>query len=96
MLESKFQARLIVRLREMFPGCVILKNDPSYLLGILDLSIFYGDRWAMLECKAELTSKLQPGQPYYLQLLNEMSYAAIICPENEEEILREVQQALAP
>lgn len=96
MSESKFQARLVKKLRAMFPGCVILKNDPSHLLGIPDLSVFYGNRWVMLECKAAYDSPVQPNQPFYVEKLNGMSYAAFIYPENEEEILREVQQALAP
>lgn len=71
----------------MFPGCVILKNDSAYLQGIPDLVIFYGDRYAFLEAKASETSKIQVNQPYYVELLNRMSFAAFIYPSNEEEVL---------
>lgn len=96
LLESEFQARLIKKLRKLFPGCVILKNDSSHVQGIPDLSIFYGNRWAMLECKAAYDSPERVNQRYYVETLNEMSYAAFIFPENEEDVLREIQQALSP
>jgi hypothetical protein len=93
VLESRYQKLLIVTLRRRFPGCVILKNDPGYLQGIPDLVIFYGDRWAMLEVKASATAPLQPNQDYYVPMLNEMSFAAFIFPENEEAVLSDLQRA---
>lgn len=96
MLERDYQAKLIKKLRVLFPGCVILKNDSSYLQGIPDLTIFYGDRWAMLEVKPDEKSRTQPNQPYYVELMNEMSFAAFVFPSNEQEILRALQQALKP
>ena len=51
MLERNFQSKLIKELKERFPGCMVLKNDPNYIQGIPDLSIFYKDKWATLECK---------------------------------------------
>lgn len=96
MLESAYQAKLIKKLQRLFPGCVILKNDSGYLQGIPDLTIFYGDRWAMLEVKSDENSPTQPNQPYYVELMNEMSFAAFVFPSNEQEILRALQQALKP
>jgi hypothetical protein len=94
MLESAYQSKLITKLRSLFPGCVILKNDTDYMQGILDLSIFYGPRWAMLEVKASARSPEQPNQRYYVEQLNEMSFAAFIYPENEKEVLDDLEQAL--
>jgi hypothetical protein len=94
MSESKFQSELIRKLRLMFPGCVILKNDPSYLQGIPDLVIFYGSRYAFLEVKASETARVQVNQPYYVELLNSMSFADFIYPSNEEEVLCALQRAL--
>lgn len=93
MLESDFQAKLIKELRELFPGCFILKNDTSYMQGIPDLTIFYGERWAVLEVKAFAKAPHQPNQDYYINLFDAMSYAAFIYPENKEEILRGLQSA---
>jgi hypothetical protein len=95
MRENTYQAKLIKRLRRMFPGCVILKNDSSYLQGIPDLTILYGDRWAVLEVKVH-PEDLQPNQEYFIRFLNEMSFAAFIHPDNEEEVLDALQQALQP
>lgn len=94
MLESVYQARLIKRLKRMFPDCVILKNDSGYAQGIPDLAIFFGDRWAMLEVKPSEDAPIQPNQPYYVELLDRMSFAAFIYPENEGEILDALQHAL--
>ena len=93
-LESLFQRLLIDELEEMFPGCVILKNDSSYRQGMPDLVVLYNDRWAMLECKKNSKSRPRPNQPYYVDMLNDMSFAAFIYPENKEEVLRDLQQAL--
>lgn len=92
-LERDYQSDLIKKLKHLFPGCLILKNDPTYLQGILDLSIFYKDRWAMLEVKASASSPEQPNQRYYVELLDAMSFAAFIYPENEEEVLDALQQS---
>lgn len=96
MTENRYQAKLIRRLHAMFPGAVILKNDAQYQQGILDLTILNGDTWAALEVKAYLGAPQQPNQDFFLQRMSEMSFAAIICPENEEEVLSALEQALAP
>lgn len=96
MLERDYQARLIKKLRAMFPDCVILKNDTDYMQGIPDLTILYRDKWAMLEVKAYEDAPFQPNQEYYIDLLNDMSFAASIYPEIEEEVLRELQLAFEP
>jgi hypothetical protein len=96
MRENKFQSDLRKRLSEMFPGCFILKNDPTLLQGVPDLTILFNDRWAGLEVKRSASSPFEPNQEYYISVWNEMSFAAVIYPENEEEVLRGLQQALRP
>lgn len=93
MLESTFQANLIKELRIRFPGCLILKNDAGYLQGIPDLTVFYGKHYAMLECKKSAKAPHRPNQDYYVEMINNMSYAAFICPENKEEILDAMEEA---
>ena len=93
MLESSFQGQLIKELKKMFPGCIVTKNDSSYIQGIPDLTIFYKDKWATLECKQNARAKRQPNQEYYVGLMNEMSFSRFICPENKEEVLYELQQS---
>lgn len=90
--ENRFQADLIKELKDTFPGCVVLKNDSSYCQGIPDLLVLYKDRWAMLECKRDKNSSHRPNQDYYVGMLDEMSYARFIFPDNKEEVLHELQQ----
>ena len=92
MLESSFHGQLIKELKKMFPGCIVTKNDSSYIQGIPDLTIFYKDKWATLECKQNARAKRQPNQEYYVGRMNEMSFSKFICPENKEEVLYELQQ----
>ena len=92
MLESSFQAQLIKDLKKIFPGCIVTKYDSSYIQGIPDLTIFYKDKWATLECKQNARAKKQPNQEYYVGRMNEMSFSKFICPENKEEVLYELQQ----
>lgn len=91
-LESGFQDRLKQDLEYMFPGCLIMKLDSSYIQGIPDLLILYEDKWAVLECKKYASARKQPNQEYYVDMLNDMSFAAFIYPENKEEVLYELQQ----
>lgn len=93
MLENKFQASLIKKLRCMFPGCIVLKNDPNYLQGIPDLIILYQDKWAALECKRNNGASHQPNQDYYVGKMNDMSFSSFITPENEKEVLDALQRS---
>lgn len=93
MKESKFQSNLIKELKERFPGCYVLKNDANYIQGIPDLSVFYKKHWAMLECKNSNKSHHQPNQDYHIDILNGMSFASFISPENKEEVLNEMEQS---
>ena len=96
-LERDFQKKLIQELKALFPGCIILKNDPNYIQGFPDLTILYKNHWALLECKRSereaREDETRPNQPYYIRTASEMSYASFIFPENKEEVLYELQQA---
>lgn len=93
MRESQYQTKVIKKLKEIFPGCMILRNDPQYLQGVPDVLVLYRGTWAALEVKLALDSEIQPNQSYYVELMNAMSFAAFICPENEEDVLHGLQQA---
>ena len=94
MLENKFQAKLIKRIKDLFPGCIVMKNDSSYIQGIPDLLVLYNNKWASLECKKSANARKQPNQEYYVGKMNEMSFSRFICPENKEEVLHDLQSAL--
>jgi len=91
MKESAFQAEVIRDLKDIFPGCIVLKNDPNYLQGFPDLLILFRNRWAALEVKASYLAEHQPNQDYYVDLLDGMSFAAFIFPENKDAIFNELQ-----
>lgn len=91
--ENQYQARLIRKIKRRFPGCQLLKNDPGYQQGMLDWILLFDGFWASLEIKASASAKVQPNQEYYVRKLNDMSFAAFIYPENEDEVLNALQQA---
>lgn len=91
MLENKFQANLIKKLKKQYPGCIVMKNDSSYIQGIPDLLVLYKDKWASLECKKNANARHQPNQDYYVGQMDEMSFSRFIYPENEKEVLEELR-----
>lgn len=95
-LESTFQSALIKELEAIFPGCFIYRGDPQRQQGIPDLLILFGNRWAALELKREAKASKRPNQDYYVNQMNELSYAAFIFPDNKEAVLNELQEALRP
>lgn len=92
MLESEFQAELIKKIKAAYPGCEILKNDANYKQGFPDLTIMFGMRYAVLECKASESEPYRPNQEWYLDKLSNMSFSATIYPENEREVLAELRE----
>ena len=94
MKENAFQAHIIKRLRNEFNGCLVLKNDPNYKQGILDLLILYKNKWATLEVKRSRTEVHQPNQDFYVEQMNNMSFSSFIFPENKEEVLNALERSL--
>lgn len=93
MKESSFQHDLIRELERRFPGCIVMKNDPTYIQGIPDLVILFEDKWASLECKKSEKSKHQVNQDYYVEKMNKMSFSSFIFPENKEEVLDAMERS---
>ena len=90
--ERDFQSNLKKELESMFPGCIITKLDSSHIQGIPDFLILYKDKWATLENKRHAKASRQPNQEYYVNLMNKMSFSRFICPENKEDVLKELKQ----
>lgn len=93
MLENKFKTELVAEIEEMFPGCIVVHLDPNEIQGIPDLLVLYENKWAALEGKKSANALHRPNQDYYVNLMNKMSFASFIYPENKEEVLYELQQA---
>lgn len=95
MKESVFQARLIKKIKRIFPECVVLKNDPNYIQGMPDLTVLFDDGWAVLECKNSENAPRQPNQEFYISKLDRMSFASFVYPENEREVLDALQRSFS-
>ena len=93
MREGEYQHSIILKLEDMFPGCTVFKTDANYRQGFPDLVILWHECWAALEVKTSPLASTQPNQDYYIKKLNDMSFAAYIYPEREEEVLSALQQA---
>ena len=95
MLENRFKTKLVAELKELFPGCIITHLDPNEIQGIPDLLILYRNRWAALEGKKSASASHRPNQAYYVNLMNDMSFAAFIYPENKDEVLSDLYSYFA-
>lgn len=91
-LERDFQSGLIKDLKTIFPGCIVMKNDASYIQGIPDLLVLYKDKWATLENKKSAKAHKQPNQEYYVGVMDEMSFSRFIFPENKNIVLKELER----
>ena len=94
MKEGEYQSYLKKKIQNTIPGSIVLKNDPTWLQGVPDLIVLYKNKWASLEVKRSKNEAHQPNQDYYIEAMNDMSYSSFVYPENEKEILDELQRAL--
>lgn len=95
MLERDYQRKLVKKLKLIFPGCIVVKNDAQLKQGIPDLLVLYHDKWVALEVKNSATASHRPNQDYNVEHMNDMSYAAFIYPENEEKIFSDLKEVFA-
>ena len=93
MKESKFQHDLIEEIKQRFPGAMVIKTDPRYIQGLPDLIIFWENHWGALECKKTETAGRQPNQEFYVNSMNDMSFARFVYPENKEDVLNEMERS---
>ena len=96
MLENRFKTKLIKEIESLVPGCIVVHLDPNEIQGIPDLLVLYNNQWAALEVKKNMNASRQPNQEYYIYMMNQMSFATFIYPENKEEVLHELQIAFRP
>lgn len=94
MKEGAFQQKVKQAIKDRLPGSMVLKNDPNYIQGIPDLLILFGSKWAALELKRSKDAPHRPNQKYYVEKMNDMSFASFISPENMEGVLNELEQSL--
>jgi hypothetical protein len=90
-LESDFRSRVLSDILQEYPRAVILQVEGQ---GKSDRLILHERNWAFLEFKRSAKAPKQPNQEHYVDLFNEMSFARFIYPENELEVLRELDYTL--
>ena len=90
MLENKFQSKLIKEIKNRFPDCIVMKNDPTYIQGIPDLMVLNNNKWGALEVKKNAKAHKQPNQEYYVNKMDNMSFARFVSPENKDQVLDEL------
>lgn len=89
-LESGFQDRLRKTILNRFPGSMVFKMDQ--IQGIPDFLVLYKNKYAFLENKKSERATHRPNQDYYVNKLNEMSFARFVYPENRDEVLNELDE----
>jgi hypothetical protein len=94
MLEKDYQAKLIKKIKKRLPDSIVMKEDANYKQGIPDLIVLNQNNWAALEVKKSENASKRPNQEYYVDKMNSMSFASFIYPENEEDVLNAMEQAL--
>ena len=87
-LESGFQDTLRDEIKQKYPDSLIFKMDQ--IQGIPDLLVLHKGKWASLECKKNATASHRPNQDYYVDKLNNMSFARFVYPENKDQVLEEL------
>lgn len=93
--ENKYQSELKKKIEDRIPGSIVMKNDPSFRQGFPDLTVFGENNYAVLEVKRSANEPHRPNQDWYIQHFKEKGrYASFIFPENEEEVLNELERAL--
>ncbi len=92
-VEREYQSYLVKKLEQLFPGAFVIPMDGNYIQGFPDILILFGNKWASLECKRSENEPHRPNQDYYVDKMNRMSFSKFIFPENESEVLYELQQS---
>lgn len=91
MLERDYQKKLVKKLKDIFPGCIVLKNDAQLKQGVPDLLVLHRNKWAALEVKQSEDAPHRPNQDIFVEKMNDMSFAQFIYPENEDSTLEKLR-----
>ena len=89
--ESDFQAKLIKELKAMGLAVIKCQAGPGVPTGFPDVLALGQGVYYALECKASARAKKQPRQDYWVNKLNEWSYAAFVYPANHDKVLAEIR-----
>lgn len=93
MLENKFKTNLIKEIKERLPGSMVFHLDPNERQGAPDLLVLYKNHWGALEGKKGANASHRPNQDYYVKMMDDMSFARFVYPENKEEVLNDLERS---
>lgn len=95
MLEAtfkrRFKERLHTRMQELGVDIFIIDNK-SNRRSTLDTIVLGPQHWAALEFKRSKSASHRPNQDYYVDQWDQLGFASFVYPENEEEILNELEK----
>lgn len=99
MLENSYKPAMLERLVTRFSrfGPVRwLHNDPNLpgQQGQPDLTVYIGPYWIALEVKRSEKSKKRANQEWWIAEWSKTTFAALISPENEEEVFDALERSL--
>lgn len=91
--EAEFKSKLYKEIRERFPGAEVMINDPNYIQGFPDASVFLPNgRYILLEGKKEEKSSRRPNQDYYVNESPFKNHSFFVHPKNKKEVLEEIER----
>lgn len=99
MLEAEYKPLMLERLEKRFSSYGAIwwqHNDPNApkSQGIPDLTVYIGGRWFLLEVKRSEKSKKRPNQDWWIEKWSQVTFCAVIFPENEEEVFHAMARSL--
>lgn len=94
LTEAQFQKKFVSWVKKQ--GVICLKLNPGTGIpdGTPDYICLQEGFWFMLEFKKSKTAQFRPGQKQAIEKYNDMSYAVVVYPENEEEVKKELEEML--
>lgn len=91
--ETKFRSELYKEIREKFPGTEVVPNDPSFVQGFPDATVYFPNgKYMLLEGKRTIDAAKQPNQDYYVNESPLSKNAMFAYPENKKEVLKEIER----
>lgn len=91
MLESKFKRQFKDDIRTRFPDVEIFEPNATHKRSSPDMVLLDVMGWAALEFKRSENAPQQPNQDKRIKRLRLKGYAAIVSPENAEEVLDDLE-----
>lgn len=89
--ENEYQAYIMKKLRKTYGDDYVIKIPGYVLQGIADIEVTHGAKYARLEAKAYKDAAHRPNQEYRINEINKQGgFARFIYPENEKEVLKEL------